>query len=81
MEKKSPESFSDNVFTFHPAYRFEVGVDGEPEEGEDCCGFCDWPKSLTPEQFLVHGQNGWICVQCVRTIRSLMDDLKVGDEE
>ena len=80
MEKKSPESSSDNVFNFFPAYRFYPGIDGEPEDGEDCCDFCDWPKSLTPEQFLVHGKDGWICVQCVRTIRSLMDDLKVEGE-
>lgn len=80
MEKKSPESFSDNVFTFHPGYRFDPESDGIPEEDEDYCGFCDWPKSLTPEQFLVHGREGWICVQCVRTIRGLIDDLKVEEE-
>lgn len=80
MEKKNPESSSDNVFNFFPGYKFNPTANGIPEDGEDCCGFCDWPKSLTPEQFLVHGQNGWICVECVRTIRSLMDDLKAREE-
>lgn len=67
------------IFDFHPAYRHKES-DGEGEWDEPRCGFCNWPKSLTPEKFLVHGEKGHVCVQCVRTIRAILKDMEARNE-